>query len=57
MLKITEVRAKPNHILTVCLDNGSAVILDMSMKLHTARFAGLADEEVFIMDFHDVKSA
>ena len=48
MLKITEVKPAPNHILTVYLDNGSAVMLDMSLKLHTARFAGLTDEEVFM---------
>ena len=48
MLKITEVKAEPGHNLTVYLDNGSSVTLDMSVKLHTARFAGLADEEVFM---------
>ena len=47
-LKIMEVRPEPNHIITVYLDNGSAVTLDMSVKLHTARFAGLTDEEVFM---------
>jgi hypothetical protein len=48
LLKITKIKAEPGHILTVYLDNGSSVTLDMSVKLHTARFAGLADEEVFL---------
>ena len=54
-LKITEVRPEPNHIITVYLDNGSTVTLDMSVKLHTARFAGLADEEVFMKATTDGK--
>jgi hypothetical protein len=48
MLEITEVKPEPNHIITVYLNNGSAVKLDMSVKLHTARFGGLADESVFM---------
>ncbi|MDR1559607.1 MAG: DUF2442 domain-containing protein [Clostridiales bacterium] len=48
MLKIIEVKPRRNHTITIYLSNGSVVTLDMTIKLHTARYAGLADENLFM---------
>lgn len=48
MLKINEVKPQENHIITIHLSNGCSVMLNMSIKLHTARYAGLADTKLFM---------
>jgi hypothetical protein len=46
-LKITQVKPEPDYSVVVNLSNGCSVVLDMSMKFHTARFCGLKNAELF----------
>jgi hypothetical protein len=47
MAKITGVTASDDYLLTVRLDNGSTVTLDLKKKLYTARFSDLRDRQSF----------
>lgn len=56
MGKITAVVPGDGHRLTVRLDNGSAVTVDLRKKLFTVRFAELRDEAAFRAAATDGKS-
>lgn len=47
MAKITGVTAGDDYLLTVRLDNGSALTVDLKKKLLTVRFSDLRDKQVF----------
>ena len=47
MIRIKSVMPKDDYLLEVQLENGSSVILDFTSRLHTVRFAMLADKELF----------
>ena len=47
MGKITEVAFGDDYILIVRFANRHAVLVDMSQRLHTARFSELRDPQVF----------
>ncbi|HWQ62384.1 MAG TPA: DUF2442 domain-containing protein [Negativicutes bacterium] len=47
MARITEVIPGDGWLLTVRLDNGGAVTVDLKKKLRTLRFSMLRDREVF----------
>jgi len=47
LVKIKTVIPGDNYLLTICLENGSSVTIDLKRKLFTVRFAELRDKEVF----------
>jgi tRNA U38,U39,U40 pseudouridine synthase TruA len=47
MAKIAAVAAGDDYLLTVRLENGSTVTVDLKKKLFTARFSELRDRQVF----------
>ena len=47
MLQISGIRPKENYVMEIFLNNNSSVSLDLSVKLHTARFAGLKNPGIF----------
>lgn len=47
MGKITAVISGEDYLLTVRLDNGSSVTVDLKKKLFSVRFAELRDEKIF----------
>jgi len=46
-MKIVSVWIGDGYLLTVGFDNHHTITLDMSQKLHTARFSGLSDLNLF----------
>ncbi len=46
-MKIVSVRFGDGYLLTVDFDNYRSITLDMRRKLHTARFSGLNDVNLF----------
>jgi hypothetical protein len=56
MATIIGVDAGGGRLLTVRLDNGSAVTVDLEGKLRTARFSLLRDEAVFAAAATDGKA-
>ena len=47
MVQIKKVIPKDEYRLEIQLENGSAVVLDFSRRLHTVRFGMLADKVFF----------
>lgn len=47
MTQIKSVVAKDDHQLEVTLENGSSIVINMTNRLNTIRFALLRDIEVF----------
>jgi hypothetical protein len=56
MMKIAKVVPNAEHCITVSFDNNHSMILDMKLKLHTARFSGLRSDQVFAAAKTDGKS-
>ena len=46
-MKILKVIPNGEYRITVCFNNHHSVTMDMKGKLHTARFSGLRNEELF----------
>lgn len=56
MSKIKEVALGADYQVTVHFDNNHSVTIDMSTKLHTARFSELRNRQVFNAAKTDGKS-
>lgn len=55
-MKIVSVRTGDGYLLTVDFDNHRSITLEMKRKLHTARFSGLSDPNLFRLAQTDGRS-
>lgn len=56
MARIAEVTAGDDYLLTVRLDDGGTVTVDLKRKLFAARFSELRDRQVFAAARSDGKA-